>query len=310
MPSFNVQRNSVLLIGTRRRDGLPYLTVRDTDLYYRELGSGPLAVFIHAYMTDHTMWLDQMAGLAGDRRCVAVDLRGFGRSDPIVPGYLDYGLYADDVAEVIRKLGADQADVAGFSAGGTIALALYQRHPELVRSLVLMTPGVGGSAAPKVPGLNAAAGERGAPDYLDANSRRAVFEGKAALFDRFQVAGYHFGPKAGLTAKARYRSMFEGTRTDMMVSTFQTLARGADYSGLLPEIAVPVLFIRGEDESMPYEQLVNVADRIPDARIVKVPDSGRFVMLENPAATTAAMSDFWNAVPSSVELEKQGAARP
>jgi len=284
--------------------------VRDTDLYYRELGSGPLAVFIHAYMTDHTMWLDQMAGLAGQRRCVAVDLRGFGRSDPIVPGYFDYCLYADDIAEVIRKLGADQADVAGFSAGGSIALALYQRHPTLVRSLVLMTAGVGGTAAPKVPGLNTAPGERGAPDYLDANSQRAVFEGKAALFDRFQVAGYHFGPKASLTAKARYRSMFEGTRTDMIVSTFQTLARGADYSSLLPEIAVPVLFIRGEDESMPYDQLVKVADQIPDARIVKVLDSGRFVMFENPAATTAAMRDFWTPVSSSVEVEKQGAARP
>jgi pimeloyl-ACP methyl ester carboxylesterase len=243
-------------------------------------------------MTDHTMWLDQMRGLGDIRRCVALDLRGFGRSDPIVPGLLDYEKYADDVAELIERLGEKQADVVGFSAGGTIAVTFWKRHPKMVRSFVLMTPGVGvGGAAPAGPAPKP--GERGAPDYLNANALRAVFEGKASLFDRFQVAGYHFGPKASLDAKARYRSMFEGTRTDMMVSTFQTLERGSDLTSVLPTIAVPVLFIRGEDESMPIETLNDIASRIPDARIVVVPDSGRFVMLENPSATTDAMRAFW-----------------
>jgi len=271
---------------------LPYLRVRGTGLYYRESGSGPLAVFLHAYMTDHTMWLDQLRGLEDVRRCVAIDLRGFGRSDPIVPGYLDYDLYADDVAEVVSALGEQQADVAGFSAGGTIALTLWKRHPHVVRSLILMTPGIGGAPA-QPQGSTPRPGERGAPDYLDANAHRAVFEGKAVLFDRFQVAGYHFGPQASLTAKARYRAMFEGTRTDMMVATFQTLGRGTELIEVLPTITVPVLFIRGEDESMPIETLGDLARRIPAARIAMVPASGRFVMIENPDATTRAMREFW-----------------
>jgi 3-oxoadipate enol-lactonase len=290
---------------------VPYLRIRETDLFYREYGAGPLAVFLHAYMTDHTMWLDQMRGLGDRRRCVAVDLRGFGRSDPIAPGYLDYEIYADDVAELIHQLGEEQADVAGFSAGGTIALVLWRRHPDLIRSLVLMTPGVGGAMSAPAPDAPAPVpGERGAPDYLDANSRRAVFEGKAALFDRFQVAGYHFGPHASLTAKARYRSMFEGTRTDMMVSTFQTLARQTDYSDILPKITAPVLFIRGVDESMPLSRVREIAALIPDARIVEVPTSGRFVMLENPDATTAAMREFWTAEPAPIPASnREGAAR-
>jgi len=243
-------------------------------------------------MTDHTMWLDQMRGLADVRRCVALDLRGFGRSDPVVPGYLDYDLYADDVATLIRALGEPAADVVGFSAGGTIALHVWKRHPEVVRSLVLMTPGVGGAARTMPQDVSRQPGERGSSDYLDANALRAVYEGKEVLFDRFQVAGYHFGPKASLTAKARYRSMFEGTRTDMMVATFQTLARGSELIDLLPTISVPVLFIRGEDESMPIEALRDWCVRIPDARIAIVPESGRFLMLEKPDATTAAMREF------------------
>lgn len=256
------------------------------------MGEGPLAVFLHAYMTDHTMWLDQLRGLADARRCVALDLRGFGRSDPVVPGHLDYELYADDVATLIRALDEPDGDIVGFSAGGTIALHVWKRHPDLVRSLVLMTPSVGGAGRTLPTDVSTEPGERGAPDYLNANALRAVFEGKSVLFDRFQVAGYHFGPKASLMAKARYRSMFEGTRTDMMVSTFQTLAGGSELIDLLPTITVPVLFIRGEDESMPIDTVRDWARRIPAASIAMVPDSGRFVMLENPDATTAAMHQF------------------
>lgn len=301
--------NAVLPDGTPWEEDyqLPYLRIRDTDLYYREHGSGPLAVFLHAYLTDHTMWLDQLRELGNLRRCVAIDMRGFGRSDPIVPSFLDYELYADDVADVVEALGEEKADIIGFSAGGTIAVTLWKRHPKVVRSLVLMTPGVGGSARTLPDGVSSAPGERGSPDYLDANARRAVFEGKAVLFDRFQVAGYHFGPKASLTAKARYRSMFEGTRTDMMVATFQTLARGADLVDVLPTISVPVLFVRGEDESMPTEALRDIAGRVPGARIAMVPASGRFVMIENPEATTSAVREFWQHQPAAAAVStRQG----
>lgn len=279
---------------------MSYLRIKSSDLYYQEIGEGPLAIFLHAYMTDHTMWLDQMRGLADQRRCVGLDLPGFGRSDPVVPGYLDYDRYADVVFDVIHALGESSADVVAFSAGGTIALELWRRHPDAVRSFVLNTPGVSpGAGQPVSDGTPPEPGERGAPDYLDANALRAVFEGKGVLFDRFQVANYHFGPKASLTAKARYRSMFEGTRTDMMVSTFQTLARGADLSSVPPTITVPVLYLRGTDESMPLEWVTRWLDDVPDATLVHIPESGRFVMLEQPEATTAAIRDFWAARPAA-----------
>ena len=50
----------------------------ETCLYHREQGSGPLALFVHGFPLDGTMWLDQLAALADLRRCVAIDLRGFG----------------------------------------------------------------------------------------------------------------------------------------------------------------------------------------------------------------------------------------
>jgi len=244
------------------------------------------------------MWLDQMADLAEQRHSVAFDLRGFGRSDPVVPGYLDARLYADDVAAVIKHFGGP-ADVVGFSAGGAIALQMAARHPELVRSTVLISAGLRGlSATAQARGATTPApvsGERGASDYLETNQRRAVYEGKAALFDRFQVAGYHFGPAATNFAKARYRSMFEGTRSDMMVSTFLTLEQQPDYTPLLDSIEHPVLFVRGSDESITGRaELEARAASMKNAGVVEIPESGRFVMLENPHALSDALARFWS----------------
>ena len=57
---------------------------------------------------------------------------------------------------------------------------------------------------------------------------------------------------------------------------------------------MPVLFIRGEDESTPVEPVEAAARLTPDARISAIPGSGRFVMLENPPATSVVLREFWN----------------
>ena len=115
---------------------MPFARVNGTMLYYREAGEGRLALFVHGFPLDHSVWLDQLAGLGHVRRCVAVDLRGFGRSDPITETSLSMEVMADDVAGLIDALGADQADIVGISMGGYVALALWELRPELVRDVL------------------------------------------------------------------------------------------------------------------------------------------------------------------------------
>ena len=124
------------------------------------------------------MWLDQMADLEASRHSVAIDLPGFGRSDPIVPGFLDAREYADDVAAVIEHFGGP-ADLVGFSAGAGVVLQVAVRRPDLARSLTLVSAGLRGLTAPRPAGEVAVSGERGADNYLQTNQERAVFEGKA-----------------------------------------------------------------------------------------------------------------------------------
>ena len=117
---------------------MPFARVNGNMLFYREVGEGPLALFVHGFPLDHSLWLDQLKGLAHVRRCVAVDLRGFGKSDPIIDRALTMEMLADDLAGVIDALGAEKADVIALSMGGYVALALFELRPSLVRSLTLV----------------------------------------------------------------------------------------------------------------------------------------------------------------------------
>ena len=78
--------------------------------------------------------------LDGEVTLVAADLRGRGRSNHL-PGPYPITRHADDLAAVLGAIGAEQAVVAGHSMGGFVATALATRHPDRVRSVVLVDGG-------------------------------------------------------------------------------------------------------------------------------------------------------------------------
>src|SRR5690242_7973461 len=102
----------------------------------------PQYVFLHGGAQNAHTW-DTVA-LALDRPLVAIDLPGHGHSDGGRAGSLDVRENADDVATAIRALAPDARAVVGMSLGGATTLALAERHPDLVRAVVLVdvTPGV------------------------------------------------------------------------------------------------------------------------------------------------------------------------
>jgi pimeloyl-ACP methyl ester carboxylesterase len=102
----------------------------------------PEVVFVHGGAQNAHTW-DTVA-LALGRPAYAIDLPGHGHSD-----WRDDGAYAppslaDDIAHAIGDVAPDAAMVVGMSLGGMTAMALAVRHPDLVRSLVMVdiTPGV------------------------------------------------------------------------------------------------------------------------------------------------------------------------
>ena len=101
-------------------------------------GEGPAVVFMHGFLMDHSMFDAQVAALGGDFRCVAFDARGFGQTQWDGQPFTLYDTVADCLG-LMDHLGIAQASIVGMSQGGYAALRLALKHPDRVKSLVLMS---------------------------------------------------------------------------------------------------------------------------------------------------------------------------
>lgn len=101
-------------------------------------GGGPAIVLLHGWtQTADLTWWRTYTPLSAIGRVIAIDHRGHGRGIRSLERFTLEDA-ADDVAAMVRELGAGPAIVCGFSMGGPIAMLTWQRHPDLVRGLVLV----------------------------------------------------------------------------------------------------------------------------------------------------------------------------
>jgi pimeloyl-ACP methyl ester carboxylesterase len=116
---------------------MPYLSLPSLNLYYEEVGSGPeTLVFSHGLLWSHRMFEAQVAELSKTYRVISYDHRGQGKSE--VKGPFDMDTVAADAADLIRALGGVPVHFIGLSMGGFVGMRLAARHPELIKSLVLL----------------------------------------------------------------------------------------------------------------------------------------------------------------------------
>jgi pimeloyl-ACP methyl ester carboxylesterase len=100
-----------------------------------EVGSGPLVLLLHGFPEFWWAWRHQLGPVAAaGYRSVAMDLRGYGRSDKTPRGY-DPLTLAGDVAGVIRSLGSRDATLVGHGWGGYVAWGVAAAHPRHVRAV-------------------------------------------------------------------------------------------------------------------------------------------------------------------------------
>ncbi|MGH2493193.1 MAG: alpha/beta fold hydrolase, partial [Ktedonobacteraceae bacterium] len=118
-----------------------FLDVQAATLYYECAGEGYPLLLIHAGIADSRMWDDQFPIFAQHYRTIRYDLRGFGQTR------WQSGTFAnrEDPVALFKALGVQKAHVIGISFGSMIALDLALDHPELVASLVMVAPGLGGT---------------------------------------------------------------------------------------------------------------------------------------------------------------------
>jgi pimeloyl-ACP methyl ester carboxylesterase len=107
-------------------------------LHVAEIGTGPLVLLVHGFPQFWWGWHRQLLDLAdAGFRAVAVDLRGYGASDKPPRGY-DSPTLAADIAALVTSLGESRATIVAHGFGGTLAWAMGARHPQVVRSMVVL----------------------------------------------------------------------------------------------------------------------------------------------------------------------------
>lgn len=138
-------------------DLLPGLTARRVDtprlgqhVVHDGREQGEPVLFVHGNVSSSAFFQTTLLALPAGLRGFAVDLRGFGDTDPEpVDATRGLGDFADDVAELIDALGLDRVHLVGWSLGGGVALRLLLDHAERLATVTLIAPvsphGFGGS---------------------------------------------------------------------------------------------------------------------------------------------------------------------
>jgi pimeloyl-ACP methyl ester carboxylesterase len=116
-----------------------YAPINGLQMYYEIHGSGEPLVLLHGAFGAIDLWGPILTTLAQNQQVIAVEFQGHGHTADIIDRPLSYEQMADDVATLLDHLGIAQADVVGYSMGGTTGLQLAIRHPELVRKLVAVS---------------------------------------------------------------------------------------------------------------------------------------------------------------------------
>jgi pimeloyl-ACP methyl ester carboxylesterase len=121
---------------------MTYAPINGMQLYYEvhgdaHAGTPPIVLLHGGGDTVETSFGRILPELAASRRVIAFERQGYGHTADIADRPFSFEQFADDTIALLDYLGIPQADLFGFSNGGTVALHVAIRHPERVRKLVL-----------------------------------------------------------------------------------------------------------------------------------------------------------------------------
>ena len=258
-----------------------------------EAGAGgrPL-VLVHGFTgakEDFTDWLDPLAELGW--HAVAPDQRGHGRSQqPVDEAAYSFDAFADDLLALIDALGWSTTVALGHSMGGMVLQTAVLRSPARFEAIALMDTSHRSLRAD--PGLvDLAAG------IARSDGMAAVLAAQEALADDDQPLGNDIDRRMKAEDPA-YKAFGDGkllaSSPAMYASMIRTIT-SADAVDRLPELAsltVPALVLVGEHDEPFLKPSCRMAEAIPGAELVVIPDAAHSPQFENPDPWWKALRGF------------------
>ncbi len=232
--------------------------VNGLDIYYEVHGTpGPWIIFLHGGMGSALAWGNQISAFDTHNRVLLIESRGHGRSGwdgaPIT-----YEAMASDVLGVMDVLGIAKADIVGWSDGGIIGLILGIDHADRVNKIVAD----GANTDPD--GVDVSVLDK--PPYsLPSDRDERIYKSLSPTPDRWQEF------------------------SDAINKMWETEPK---ITGKLGKITVPVLVMVGDHDLIKPDHTKMIADSIPGAKLVIVPDAAHFIVWQQPEAFNSVVKEF------------------
>jgi len=262
-----------------------------TQIYVRAGGEGPAVLLLHGYGETGDMWAPLAAQLVRNHRVIVPDLRGLGLSSRPAGGY-DKKTQAQDMAGVLDSLKIDKVDLVTHDIGNMVGYAFAAQHPERVRKFVIIDaplPGIG----PWDDIVRSHALWHFS--FYGPDAERLVKGRERIYLDRFWNE-FSADPKKFDEASRKHYAQLYAAAGAMHAGFEQFKAfdqDAADNKAFVTKgmLTMPVLAIGGEKSFGPMMGTVMRA-AATNVQTAVVPNSGHWVMEENPEATIKLIEDF------------------
>ena len=233
----------------------------------------PVLVLSNSLGTTNEMWEPQLPALTESFRVLRHDRRGHGRSE-VPPGPYTIADLGRDVLELLDSLELERVSYCGLSIGGMDGMWIAANAPERLDRLCLCSTSA--NLGPPELWVDRAATVR-------ADGTDAVAD---ATMGRWFSSAFH---EAHPEVVARFREMVASTPAEGYASCCEAI-RDWDFRDELGRISAPTLVLSAEvDPSTPPEHGRLIADGIPGASFVVIPEAAHLVNVERPAEVDEAI---------------------
>ena len=256
------------------------LSVNGLNIHFEDQGAGdPALVFLHYYGGSSRTWAHVTAKLAPRFRTIAIDHRGWGKSDAPATGY---GLadLAADAQGLIAALKLQRYVLVGHSMGGKVAQLMASRRPAGLAGLILVAPAPPPPLIMPAPAREMLAGAYASKEAVEAALDTMLTARTLTAQDRAQVIEDSLaGAPAAKAAWPQATSL-------------------EDISSEVGNINVPTVVLAGAEDRVdpPIRLQVELLTRIPQAIMHVLPGTGHLSMLESPDAVAERISEFCDAL--------------
>jgi pimeloyl-ACP methyl ester carboxylesterase len=260
-----------------------FAKLREVEMAYLDVGTGPVVLFLHGFPFDKSMWSDQIEALSSSGfRVIVPDLRGLGETKA-TREISTMKEMANDAAALLDHLQIVEAVVCGLSMGGYVAFEFAHLFPTRLRGLVLA-----GTRAPADNEQEKAGREQQAQTILRAGMVPiSIATLPKLLAERTRAA------KPDVVK--RVRTMITRSDPKGAAAAQRGMAARRDYTNDLPDINAPTLIIVGrEDQIRPVSDAEFMHERIPDSRLEVIEDAAHMTNIEQAEVFNDAVASFLN----------------